>query len=388
MTEETPLRLLLVEDNPGDARLIQEFLRDALPGDFHLEKVDRLAAAREALSDGKDGYVVLLDLSLPDAHGLETVRGVSEAAPTAPIIVLTGLDDETVALRTLQEGAQDYLVKGRLEGDLLVRAIRYARERKRLELERAELYQRAREAAAEAEAAALARDEALRIVSHDIGNSLAAVGIHARLLDRMLPRETRDENVSKRIAAIQQLVDQMETLRGDLLDVARIEAGHMSLDPERHNVGDLVSEAVELISEVADHQRVRLEFELDRDLPIIVADRGRILQLLGNLLGNALKFTPAGGRVRIGAEQVEDEVRITVADTGSGIPAEDLPHLFDRYWQARSSRRAGAGLGLAIARGIVEAHGGWIRAESEVGVGTTFTVTLPLEGPGLPNDQG
>jgi len=233
---ETPLRLLLVEDNPGDARLIQEVLRETLTQEFHLEKVDRLSAAIEALSDAGNGYVVLLDLSLPDAHGLDTVRGVSEAAPTAPIIVLTGLDDETVALRTLQEGAQDYLVKGRLEGDLLVRAIRYARERKRLELERAELYQRAREAAADAEAAALARDEALRIVSHDIGNSLAAVGIHARLLDRMLPRETREENVSKRIAAIQQLVDQMETLRGDLLDVARIEAGHMSLDPERHDL--------------------------------------------------------------------------------------------------------------------------------------------------------
>jgi len=139
---------------------------------------------------------------------------------------------------------------------------------------------------------------------------------------------------------------------------------------------------------VADDQRVTLGVELDPDLPVIVADRGRILQLLGNLLGNALKFTPAGGRVRIGAEQVGDEARISVADTGAGIPPEDLPHLFDRYWQARSSRRAGAGLGLAIARGIVEAHGGRIRAESEVGVGTTFTVTLPLEGPGLPDGQG
>jgi len=110
----------------------------------------------------------------------------------------------------------------------------------------------------------------------------------------------------------------------------------------------------------------------------VFADRERVLQVLANLAGNAVKFTPAGGRVEIAAARAGDEVRVAVRDTGPGIAADDLPCVFDRFWQARSTRRAGAGLGLAIAKGIVEAHGGTVSAESTPGAGSTFAFTLPV----------
>lgn len=185
MTQGAPVRILLVEDNAGDARLLRETLRDAQSMDFHLVHAETLRQGVEAVT-GKGCDVVLLDLSLPDAHGLETVGRMLAAAPTLPIIVLTGLGDETIAVHAVHAGAQDYLVKGTVEGGTLGRAIRYAIERKRLEGERAQLLRNEQEARASAEAAVRARDDVLRVVAHDIGNSLSAVKIHAMVLERTL----------------------------------------------------------------------------------------------------------------------------------------------------------------------------------------------------------
>jgi signal transduction histidine kinase len=372
MTERPPLRILLVEDNPGDARLIRETLRDGSL-EFDLAHADRLAAALPRLEEGA-ADVVLLDLSLPDAHGLETVNRALAAAPGVPIVVLTGLDDETVAVNAVQAGAQDYLVKGQVEPGMLARALRYAMERKRLEIERARLLDRAHEAREAAEAAVRARDEVLRIVAHDIGNSLSAVKIHALVLERTLPAE--DGEARKRTAAIRDLTAQMDRLRQDLLDVAAIEAGRLSVEPVPIEVGQVVHDAVEALSELAAHKGVALSAVVEPRLPRVPADRERVMQVLANLGGNAVKFTPAGGAVELRAEREADAVRVSCTDTGPGIAAEDLPHVFDRFWQARSTRRAGAGLGLAIAKGIVEAHGGEITAESTPGEGSTFSFTL------------
>jgi signal transduction histidine kinase len=372
MTERPPLRILLVEDNPGDARLIRETLRDGSL-EFDLAHADRLAAALPRLEEGA-ADVVLLDLSLPDAHGLETVNRALAAAPGVPIVVLTGLDDETVAVNAVQAGAQDYLVKGQVEPGMLARALRYAMERKRLEIERARLLDREHEAREAAEAAVRARDEVLRIVAHDIGNSLSAVKIHALVLERTLPAE--DGEARKRTAAIRDLTAQMDRLRQDLLDVAAIEAGRLSVEPVPIEVGQVVHDAVEALSELAAHKGVALSAVVEPRLPRVPADRERVMQVLANLGGNAVKFTPAGGAVELRAEREADAVRVSCTDTGPGIAAEDLPHVFDRFWQARSTRRAGAGLGLAIAKGIVEAHGGEITAESTPGEGSTFSFTL------------
>lgn len=365
-----PIRLLLVEDNPGDARLIRESLREAASLDFTLTHAERLSEALQRLEEAP-ADLVLLDLSLPDAHGIETVRRMLDAAPELPIVVLTGLADETVAMQAVQAGAQDYLVKGTVEGPTLVRAIRYAMERRHL-------LRRERDARAAAEAAVRARDEVLRIVAHDIGNALSAMKIHATVLDRTLPPGDAGDAPRKRTAAVRHLVEQMDRLRQDLLDVAAIEAGRLSFEPASTELAETVAETVEGLAEVAAEKGLELVARVDPALPPVWADRERVGQVLQNLVANAVKFTPAGGRVDIAAEPEDGRVWVSVRDTGPGIPPEHLPHVFDRFWQARSSRRAGAGLGLAIARGIVEAHGGEIGVESEVGRGTVFRFSLPI----------
>ncbi|HEX8454764.1 MAG TPA: hybrid sensor histidine kinase/response regulator [Longimicrobium sp.] len=375
MIAAAPVSILLVEDNPGDARLLRETLREAEGFPFELSHALRLADAA-AMFPRCAADVVLLDLSLPDAHGLDTVRRMLEVAPATPIIVLTGTDDERLALQAVHAGAQDYLTKGRVDGPLLARSIRYAIERNRLEQERAHLLRSEREARATAEAAAQARDEVLRVVSHDLGNYLGAASVNVAVLQRILPEGS--EPMRERVAGIRDAVAQMQRLRQDLLDVASIEAGRLSVEPEPHDPATLLAEAAELFGPVAAEHGIELVLRPSEPLPAVRADRSRVLQVLGNLIGNAVKFTPRGGRITLAADAGAETVRLSVRDTGTGIPPEHLPHVFDRFWKVREGNRHGAGLGLAIARGIIEAHGGEIQVESTLGTGTTFTLTLPL----------
>jgi signal transduction histidine kinase len=369
------VRILLVEDNPGDARLLRFSLEEAESLHFDLVHAARLSEAVDQVRDGGVD-VVLLDLSLPDAHGMETVTRMLAAAPDVPIIVLTGLTDETVAIAAVQAGAQDYLVKGSVDGGTLARAIRYAMQRKRMETERATLLRNEQDARAAAEAAVNARDEVLRVVAHDIGNSLSAVKIHAMVLERTLP--AGDGEARKHTEAIRTLTQQMDRLRQDLLDVAAIEAGRLSFEPHETALAEVVDDVLGTIAGMAAEKALMVESCVPAGITAVWADRERLHQVLSNLIGNAVKFTPAEGRIRVSAVLDGEEVRVAVEDTGPGIPAEHLENVFDRFWQARSTRRAGAGLGLAIARGVVEAHSGRISARSEVGRGTTFEFTLPV----------
>lgn len=153
------------------------------------------------------------------------------------------------------------------------------------------------------------------------------------------------------------------------------------------NAGSLLETAAAQVRLAAAERGIRILKVVPESLPPIRADRSRILQVLANLLANALRFTPEGGRVTLRAALRAGEAVLSVEDTGTGIPAADVPHLFDRFWQGRRAERGGAGLGLAIVRGIVEAHGGEVGVESRPGVGTTFSFTLPLCGPGdAPDD--
>jgi signal transduction histidine kinase len=370
------IRLLLVEDNPGDARLLRELLRTADSADgVEVKEAGRLDAALELLA--REHFdVVLLDLSLPDSQGMGTVESALSHAPETPIIVLTGLDDQTVALRAVQAGAQDFLVKGEIDGRLLVRAVRYAQERKRLESERRRSLEREQEARAAAEAAVRARDEVLGIVSHDLGNSLSAIGVHARLLTRCGPDDLAE--VVKRTATIQQLVGQMHRLRQDLLDAVSIEAGRLAIHPVAQPLRPILDEALDTLGEVASEKELQLRTCVPDPVPDVVVDRQRLLQVFANLLGNAGKFTPPGGSVTIRVEIGEVHARVSVEDTGPGLAPEDSPRVFESFWRKKRDEHGGAGLGLAIARGIVEAHGGEIWVESEPGEGAAFRFTVPL----------
>jgi signal transduction histidine kinase len=220
-----------------------------------------------------------------------------------------------------------------------------------------------------------ARDELLGVVAHDLRNPLSAIVIEAELLKHVqgeLEPGFRDAALSIHRSAVR-----MSRLIQDLLDVTRVEAGHFLVERSRVSVSQLIYDAVEADASIAAAASVELRLEVAHDVPEVWADRERLLQAFDNLIGNALKFTRPGGRITLGAALNEDEVQFWVADTGSGVAAEDLPHVFDRFWQGHKGERRGTGLGLTIVKGIIEAHGGRIRVESTLGMGTTFFFALP-----------
>jgi len=184
-------------------------------------------------------------------------------------------------------------------------------------------------------------------------------------------QERRQAEIVRRAA------DRMNRMIQDLLDVKRMESGRLTVDLSAEAPESLINDTIDMLRPLAAGSTIRLETSIEENLTPVLADSARIQQVLSNLVGNAVKFTPRAGRITVCAEQMANEVRFGVIDTGPGIPAEQLPHIFGRFWQARSSDRRGIGLGLAIAKGIVEAHNGRIWVESHVGLGSTFYFTLP-----------
>jgi PAS domain S-box-containing protein len=230
----------------------------------------------------------------------------------------------------------------------------------------------------DAQAAVQARDDMIAVVSHDLGNPLSAIRIGTTLM----MRSAADDGARRHLEFIRQSAQQMETLVNDLLDVKRLESGNMALRTETVAIPDVMHNVLEVFRPIAEGRSVALESRCGPQLPDISGDRQRLIQVLSNLVGNALKFTEAGGRVIIDARETRDVVLFSVTDTGSGIEPAHLPHIFDRFWQARREGRKGLGLGLAIARGVVEAHGGHIWAESTPGEGSTFLFSIPAAAPG------
>jgi PAS domain S-box-containing protein len=236
-------------------------------------------------------------------------------------------------------------------------------------IENAWLYQSAQQASR-------ARDEILGVVSHDLRNPLSAISMCARVLLESPPAALEERR--ELADAILESTHLMQRLIQDLLDVSTIESGHLKIHPRREALLPLVDAVLTMVREGADDRGVDLVREVPASLPAVHVDAMRLEQVLANLLANAVKFTERGGRVTVHGEVDGPMVRVRVSDSGIGIPPEHVPHIFDRYWHAkRQSRTVGTGLGLAIAKGIVEAHGGSIRVESTLGVGSTFVFTLP-----------
>jgi signal transduction histidine kinase len=229
---------------------------------------------------------------------------------------------------------------------------------------------------AERDRALRVRNDLLAMVSHDLKSPLGVISMNASLLTTARA-ESDGERMKKAGESIQRSADRMNRLLGDLLDSASLDVGRIRLDRGAHAARELVTESVDSHQELARSRSL----DLSGDAPdlVVSCDRERIGQVLANLIGNAIKFTPAGGSIRVRVEPSGQSARFTVKDTGQGIPANELDHVYERGWQLRPGERAGSlGLGLSIAKGIVEAHGGQVSVESVVGSGSTFSFTLPL----------
>jgi CheY-like chemotaxis protein len=363
------MRVLLVEDNPVDVLFFEDALRSSLVGQFSVTCVGRVSQVREALQ--REPFdIIITDLGLPDAQGLETYRQVRTCAPGLPIIVLTGDLDESIGIRSLREGAQDYLVKGQLASGALVRAIRYAIDKKSIE---DQLRQSQRMEAVGRLAGGIA---------HDFNNLLTVVQGQASQIvtDQLSPSEIR-ESAQEILAASERAVG----LTRQLLTFSRRQKIQLKICDLNQVVGDFSKILRRVLGE-----GVRIELQLSPGRIPVLADLGMLEQVLLNLAVNARDAMPNGGKVtlqtaikELGLDDTENSsyarhfASLAVSDTGSGISAENLARVFDPFFTTKDVGE-GTGLGLATVYSIVQQHGGRIEVRSDLGSGTCFDVVIPL----------
>jgi signal transduction histidine kinase len=364
-------QVLLIEDNPGDADLVRlRLVESKFP--VNVNCVNRLSEGLASLSR-ETPSVVLLDLNLPDSHGAETFRRVRDHSPNVPVVVLSGQDDEALAMKAVHQGVQDYLIKGSLSSRQLERAIRYAVERQGL-LRALEITQKQQ---------LEFKNRFLSHVSHELRTPLTCIHQYVTLLlDGLAGPVAPDQ--SDHLKTVLKSVNQLHAMIRDLLEATRAESGKMRIEPRCVSLRELIQQSVKMLRPTADGKKIGLEIGLDQRLPLVNADPGRVLEVLINLVDNAIKFTPAEGSVMVKACMVEADpgyVYISVSDTGRGIGPEAKALIFERLYQDPDSvdnNRSGLGLGLFICREIVRLHEGRIWVSSEPGQGSTFTFTVPI----------
>jgi signal transduction histidine kinase len=370
--KEKALHVLLVEDNAGDARLLREMFNTEKPGSFELTHLSRMSEAMIHLAKGGVD-VLLLDMGLPDAHGLETVRQARAVAPNVPLIVLTGLDDEALAAEAMKEGAQDYLIKGQIENRALPRALRHAIERHRMQTEtdliRTQQLQ--------------FKDEFLSHVSHELRSPLTAIYQFVTILQDRLAGELNVEQHDY-LGIVLRNVKQLQSMINDLVEVTRMQAGKLRIELQCTSVSDAILYAVNTLQGATTAKGITLTSEIEPRLPSVCADPTRIRQILIILLDNAIKFTPANGAVKVWARIFEEDANLLVlevSDSGCGISPDMTERIFERLFQTpdpASAGRKGLGLGLFICKELVTRQGGQIWVGSPSGKGAVFLVTLPI----------
>jgi two-component system sensor histidine kinase/response regulator len=362
--ERKQLRALLIEDNPIDADLLQEALSDEGLPTVEVSWAQSLAEGLRYL-DASRFDVVLLDLSLPDSHGIKTLEKLRCRAAYVPVVILSGLDDKEMALESMQKGAQDYLVKGRPSGESICRSMRYAIERSRAEEldKKLVLFDQ--------------REEFIAMLAHDLRSPLQGSN---RMLSLMLSGSL-GETPQWQIELLSKLKESNESVLlmiNNVLEAYRLEAGDQDYTFTSVNVAKLLLSCSNEMAPLAKAKQLEVTSQVS-EVPEISADFMAIKRIFINLLSNAVKFTPDGGHIELSISGRDKQVLFRITDSGVGITSEQQSHLLERFWQAEGkARHAGVGLGLYLISKLVDAHHGTVSCESTPGHGTTFEVCLPV----------
>ncbi len=365
--EEKIIKVLLIEDSSLDIRLIQDMFNE-IGASFNLEVAEQFSSGMVCL-DRESFDLVLLDLVLPDSLGLETFVSIHTHIPHVPTIILTGLDDEEMAIAAVREGAQDYLVKGQVTHKLLEHAMRYAIERRQVEQHRLEL-------AVEKEKVKLLQ-RFLSDVSHDLRVPLSAIKTSIFVLQELADSEKQRRHLE--IVKIQ--ATHLEKLGEDMSTMSRLEAT-AEFEFEPVNLNALIQDILVGQETKAIGNNQTVTFIPGTDIPSVMADKTYLNRAIANIIINALSYTPEGGTITTRTYERGQQVVVEVQDTGIGIDTEDLPYIFERFYRAdevRNTHKSGTGLGLAIAQKIATLHRGNIEVESEPNQGSTFKILLPTE---------
>lgn len=391
--------VLLVEDNPGDAFLIQEQFKTAKTYEYHLTHVEYLAKAIASLA--QDSYdVILLDLSLPDSRGFETLKTIKEHSLSIPIVILSGINDEELALQAVKQGAQDYLVKGQVKGEILVHALRYAIERKHIE-------EQLKAKTAQLEASNQELEAFSYMVSHDLRNPLTVVkGMSALLKQKYEMKETEEGDKEKLyLEYICQAGNRMEQIIHDLLLLSQVKQRELTVAPV--NVSDLAYNIIQQLQQQHPTRSVRI---IIQPSIIAIADFNLLNHALENLLHNAWKYTAeqqdssielgvinsnpievSASLAKLNLEEIDDlnqrnrirsayrKLIYFIRDNGIGFNSTTAKQLFTPFHRLDNAKKfEGTGIGLAIVQSIIHRHQGKVWAKAEENMGATFFFTLGL----------
>ena len=361
------VRVLVVEDNPGDAELITIALIESERPRFHIAHAATFGEALARLQGGAPTDVILLDLSLPDVSGEDTVTRMRSAAPELPIVIMTGFDDGEFAERMVALGAQDYLVKGDSSAPMIWRAIRYAITRMQQAIEREALVKELRDSVE-------MKNKMFGILAHDLRNPIGAVNGYAEFMELT---EELSERMKRSLTAVREAATYMNDLIEDVLSLAVTEAAEVTVIRQRTDLAQVARKAAGVTATAAEKKGIRLA--LDTRTAWVDGDSLKLEQVLCNLIANAVKFSTPGDAVTVTTRAEGAEARLAVIDRGQGIPEGIRGTLFQPFVKGKTGTAGerSNGLGLYICSRIVAAHGGRIEVDSREGQGTTFTVILP-----------
>ncbi|MCC9603289.1 hybrid sensor histidine kinase/response regulator [Stieleria sp. JC731] len=384
------MKVLLIEDNPGDAELIRRALRSShIQFDFHAESRLEPALSRPDLESFD---IILTDLTLPDSDGLSSVERVIECVPTAPVVVLTSLPNDEVAIEAIRRGAQDYIVKDHANEYTLSRSIRHSIERQSMCTENERLLADLEESKellekknAKLQELCEAAQQSIDNISHEFRTPLTVIIEYASIISEGIVGDVNDEQ-RRFLDVIADRGNDLNNMVNDMLDVSRLESGVMGISREEHSVEEILDHVEGSLMRKAQVRQIELTTNIETGLPHVYCDAEKIGRVIINLTINALKFASERGKVSIDVRRVsDDEIEFAVSDNGHGIPADKLEEIFERFSQLGSGpiyhSTKGFGLGLNIAQNLVNLNFGSMTVDSEVNKGSTFRFTVPIASP-------